>query len=68
MPRPFAPSLRAYPDPEGPFLTYAEVRRSLHPAPAEQHVVIPRRVEILDPQGDKFLAEQLRLDAIWGLL
>ncbi len=46
--RPPSPNLRAFADPEGPFLTYETVRASLHPAPAEQTLVYSRVITIID--------------------
>jgi hypothetical protein len=61
--RPFAPNLRRFADPEGEFLTYSQVRASLHPVPAEQHVVVPRDVRIVDAER----AAVLRTEARQGL-
>lgn len=55
-------------DPEGDFLTYAEVRAQLHPSPAESSLVVCRIVTIRDPEGDEHVASVLRMDAVWGLL
>lgn len=43
---PPAPNLRQFPDPEGEFLTYATVRSTLHPVPAEQTLAVPGDVTI----------------------
>jgi hypothetical protein len=52
MSRPPAPNLRRYADPEGEFLTYAQVRATRHPVPAEQHVMPPRRVTLVAAYPD----------------
>jgi hypothetical protein len=65
--RPYAPSLRGFSDPEGEILTYDQVRRLAHPLPAEQLITRPGRVTIIDPQGDAEAANQLRIEARFGL-
>jgi hypothetical protein len=44
--RPFAPALRSFADPEGPWLTYSQVRATLPPVPAEQMVTLPAALVI----------------------
>jgi hypothetical protein len=65
--RPYAPSRRTFADPEGPWLSFDEVRRSVHPVPAEQLITRPGEVLIIDPQGDQEAANQLRVEARFGL-
>jgi hypothetical protein len=44
--RPPAPNLRSFADPEGPWLTYSQVRATLPPVPAEQMVALPAALVI----------------------
>jgi hypothetical protein len=56
MRRPSAPNLRPFADPEGEWLTFAELRATLHPVPAEQHVVAPRFVRVVDVEPTERVA------------
>jgi len=47
--------MRRFADPEGDFLTYAQLRSTLHPVPAEQSLVVPRDVRITT-KGDESIA------------
>jgi hypothetical protein len=58
--RPPCPNLRSFDDPEGPFLTYHDLRAQLHPAPAEQTLAIPRAVVIHDPFAESFTRAERR--------
>jgi hypothetical protein len=65
--RPNAPSLRAFSDLDSEWLSYEQVRSTLHPVPAEQLITRPTEVTIIDPQGDQFAASVLRIEARFGL-